>query len=98
MTKRSHTRKHKEAITTRPAMLSNVAYMSRSGGGKNLKISVPHEKKKVVEYLNAFCNKVREIFSTAEQLQPSRGWRQVLEWIFKLGCPRLESVSRILCK
>ena len=89
MTKRSHTRKHKEAITTRPAMLSNVAYMSRSGGGKNLKISVPHEKKKVVEYLNAFCNKVREIFSTAEQLEPSRGWRQVLEWIFKLGCPRL---------
>ena len=89
MTKRSHRSKHKEAITTRPAMLSNVAYMTRSGGGKNLKISVSHEKRKVVEYLNALCHKVREIFSTAEQLKPSRGWHKVLEWVFELGCPRL---------
>ena len=89
MTQKSHGGKHKEAITTRPAMLSNVAYMSRSGGGKNLKISVPQERRKVIEYLNHFCHKVRILVSTAEQLEAGNGWHRVLEWIFGLDRPKL---------
>jgi hypothetical protein len=89
MTQKSHQGKHKEAITTRPAMLSNVAYMSRTGGGKFLKVSVPREKKVIIEYLSAFCWKVRDIMSTAEQLKPCRGWQNVIDWIFGKDDPLL---------
>ena len=89
MTKKSHSGNHKEAITTRPAMLSNVAYMSRTGGGKTLKVSVPKEKVIFIKYLSALCNGVREIMRTAEQLKANYGWRHVMEWIFGRDDPLL---------
>ena len=66
---------HREAVTSRPALLEGVARMTKSGGRRSLKVSLQHEKSEVLQEL---------ILSTSRALQKfkaiTEGWHQEQRW------------------
>lgn len=70
--------RHREAGTSRPALLGGVARQSHAGQTR-LNVNLTHAKEKLTrasEFLSA-------VIATAEQLSQSERWRRILAKIFE---------------
>lgn len=79
---------HREAITTRPALLSGVARQVSHGGQKMIKVSILHEKAEVIEQAITLISKfLSGLRSIARGWSPQQSWAVILTriWRKKLG-------------
>jgi hypothetical protein len=75
---------HREAITSRPALLHGVARLTRSGGQRTVKVSVRHEKsEQITAAITLVSNTLVRFLSIAEQWGPSQRWTLLLTHIFR---------------
>jgi len=83
---------HREAITSRPALLGWVARLTRHGGQSTVKVSLQHEKRElIVQAIARVSNTLRRITSITEQWTQTQRWTLLLTYIFRhwLGGKRL---------
>jgi hypothetical protein len=66
---------HREAVTSRPALLEGVARMTKSGGRRTLKVSLQHEKKGDLQGLILNISRTLQRF-----IAITEGWRQEQRW------------------
>jgi hypothetical protein len=75
---------HREAITSRPALLHGVGRLIRSGGQRTIKVSVQHENS---DWLSAailrVSNSLQRINSIAQQWDIAQRWALLLTYIFR---------------
>jgi hypothetical protein len=75
---------HREAITSRPALLHGVARLIRSGGQRTVKVSVRHEKSDVITAaITQVSNTLSRFLSIAEQWSAAERWTLLLTYIFR---------------
>ena len=75
---------HREAITSRPALLSGVARLIRHGGQRTVKVSVRHEKSDVITAaITQVSNTLSRIQAIAEQWSSEQRWTLLLSYIFR---------------
>ena len=75
--------KRREAITSRPLLLSSIARNISHAGKKLIKITTIHaEKKKIQKALVKVSNFFKDIKSTAPQLTPKLIWIRILDMAF----------------
>ena len=89
---------HREAITTRPALMEGVAQQSEHARTVKLKMTSLHGKaKKIAGFLNGISSYLRRFLEGAEQLEPAARWpampRQIF-WHFRGGPPPLGGRAR----
>lgn len=88
---------HREAITSRPALLGGVARLTRHSGQRTVKVSLQHDKRDlIVQSIAAVSNTLRRFHVIAEQWNSEQRWAVLLTHIFRhwLGgkwFPRLPS-------
>lgn len=83
---------HREAITSRPALLGGVARLTRHGGQSTIKVSLQHENRElIVAAIAQVSNTLRRIQAMAERWTQSQRWTLLLTYIFRhwLGGKRL---------
>jgi hypothetical protein len=83
---------HREAITSRPALLGGVARLTRHGGQSTVKVSLQHEKRElIVQAIAQVSNTLRQISAIAERWTQPQRWTLLLTYIFRhwLGGKRL---------
>ena len=69
---------HREAITSRPALLSGVARLIRHGGQRTVKVSVQHEKSEVLcAAILQVSNTLGRFAAIAEQWSREQRWSRV---------------------
>ncbi len=66
---------HREALTSRPALLAGVARMTKLGGRRTLKVSLQHEKSGDLQKLIMIVSRDLQRFSAITE-----GWRQEQRW------------------
>ena len=70
---------HREAITSRPALMQGVARQVQSGGQRKIKISIVHEKGDVIsQAVGLISNQLREFMRIAERWTISQRWAFLL--------------------
>lgn len=75
---------HREAITSRPALLSGVARLIRHGGQRTVKVSLQHEKRDLlVPAITTVSNTLRRFHASAEQWTLEERWTLLLTHIFR---------------
>ena len=75
---------HREAITSRPALLHGVARLTRSGGQRTVKVSVQHEKSDLITAaITQVSNTLRRFQAIAEQWSVEQRWTLLLTHIFR---------------
>ena len=75
---------HREAITSRPALLHGVARLIRSGGQRTVKVSVQHEKSGLITAaITHVSNTLARFHSIAEQWTVEQRWTLLLTHIFR---------------
>ena len=75
---------HREAITSRPALLSGVARLIRHGGQRTVKVSVRHEKSGLITAaITQVSNTLSRIQAIAEQWSREQRWTLLLSYIFR---------------
>jgi hypothetical protein len=76
--------RHREAVTSRPALLGGVARQTRHAGQNRLSVNLTHarsaEIKEKVARASLF---LRGLITTAEQLSQPERWRRILQKIFE---------------
>ena len=83
---------HREAITSRPALLGGVARLIRHGGQRTVKVSLQHENRElIVEAIANVSNTLRRFHAIAERWTQEQRWTLLLTYIFRhwLGGKRL---------
>jgi hypothetical protein len=83
---------HREAITSRPALLGGVARLTRHSGQSTIKVSLQHEKRDLlVVAITQVSNTLRRLHAIAEQWPQEQRWALLLTHIFRhwLGGKRL---------
>jgi hypothetical protein len=83
---------HREAITSRPALLGGVARMTRHSGQSTIKVSLQHDKKELlVEAIKLVSKTLCRFYLIAEQWSIEQRWTLLLTHIFRhwLGGKRL---------
>jgi len=75
---------HREAITSRPALLHGVARLTRSGGQRTVKVSVQHEKGDLITAaITQVSNTLARFQAIAEQWTIEARWTLLLTPIFR---------------
>lgn len=75
---------HREAITSRPALLGGVARMTRSGGQRTVKVSMQHEKGRELQGLIVEVSKTLQRFGAiTEGWSEEQRWGCLLTYIFR---------------
>ena len=70
---------HREAITSRPALMQGVARQVQSGGQRKIKISILHEKgERIVRAVGVISSQLQEFMRIAER------WTIAQRWAFLL--------------
>jgi len=87
--------RHREAVTTRPALLAGVARQTRHAGQTRINISLSHSKtSRIKEKLAEASAFLQGLISTAEQLTNPQRWERILLRIFeKFIQPKLENTG-----
>jgi hypothetical protein len=74
---------HREAITSRPALLGGVARMTRHSGQCTIKVSLQHDKKELlVEAIKLVSKTLRRFYLIAERWSIEQRWTLLLTHIF----------------
>ena len=79
---------HREAITSRPALLSGVARQTMHAGQRSVKVSILHEKADViVKAITVISNLLTRVNAITAKWTPAQAWSAILTRIFrsKLG-------------
>ena len=75
---------HREAVTSRPALLEGVARMTKSGGRRTLKVSLQHEKSGEIQKLILNISRTLQRFSAiTEGWEQEQRWACLLTYIFR---------------
>jgi Transposase DDE domain group 1 len=75
---------HREAITSRPALLGGVARMTRHSGQCTIKVSLQHDKKELlVEAIKLVSKTLRRFYLIAERWSIEQRWTLLLTHIFR---------------
>jgi hypothetical protein len=75
---------HREAITTRPALMQGVARRVESGGQKRIRVSILHQKADVITAaITAISKEISRIASAAEQWSVEQRWLLFLVRIYR---------------
>jgi hypothetical protein len=75
---------HREAITSRPALLGGVARMTRHSGQSTIKVSLQHDKKELlVEAIKLVSKTLCRFYLIAEQWSIEQRWTLLLTHIFR---------------
>ena len=75
---------HREAITSRPALLGGVARLIRHGGQQTVKVSLQHENRALlVQSIAQVSNTLRRFHTIAEQWTIDQRWALLLTHIFR---------------
>ena len=75
---------HREAITSRPALLGGVARLTRHGGQRTVKVSLQHENRAVlVQSIAHVSNTLRRFHASAERWTIEQRWALLLTHIFR---------------
>jgi len=75
---------HREAVTSRPALLEGVARMTKSGGRRTIKVSLQHEKSGELHGLILNISRTLQRFSAiTEGWQQKQRWACLLTYIFR---------------
>ena len=70
---------HREAITSRPALMQGVARQVQSGGQRTVKISIVYEKgEEIIRAVELISNQLGEFMSIAERWTIARRWSYLL--------------------
>ena len=76
--------RHREAVTSRPALLGGVARQSRHAGQTRLSVNLSHARSaQIKEKLKQASRFLCGLITTAEQLSQSERWRRILAKIFE---------------
>jgi DDE family transposase len=76
--------RHREAVTSRPALLGGVARQTRHAGQNRLSVNLSHARSaEIKEKLACASHFLRGLLTTAEQLSQPERWRRILEKIFE---------------
>jgi len=77
-------RHHREAITSRPALLHGVARLTRSSGQRTIKVSVQHENSDwLIAAIQRVSKVLQQIHAIAEQWDIGQRWALLLTYIFR---------------
>ena len=75
---------HREAISSRPALLHGVARLTRSGGQRTVKVSVAHEKSALITAaITQVSNTLARFHAIAEPWSVEQRWTLLLTHIFR---------------
>jgi hypothetical protein len=75
---------HREAITSRPALLGGVARLTRHGGQSTVKVSLQHEKRDLLlQSITHVSNTLRRFHASAERWTVEQRWALLLTHIFR---------------
>ena len=75
---------HREAITSRPALLGGVARMTRHSGQSTIKVSLQHDKKELlVEAIKLVSKTLCRFYLIAERWSIQQRWTLLLTHIFR---------------
>jgi hypothetical protein len=83
---------HREAITSRPALMGGVARLTRHGGQSTIKVSLQHDKRDlIVQAIAQVSNTLRRVSAITERWTQPERWTLLLTLIFRhwLGGKRL---------
>lgn len=93
---------HREAIRTRPMLMSGVGRQVQSGGQRTVKVSILHEKGDVIaEAVTRISNELHCIRSITERWTPQQRWTLLLtrllrHWLGGKWLPGLPDDARLL--
>ena len=75
---------HREAITSRPALLGGVARLIRHGGQRTVKVSLQHEnREQIVAAITQVSNTLHRFAAIAERWTHRERWSLLLTHIFR---------------
>lgn len=75
---------HREAITSRPALLGGVARLTRHSGQRTVKVSLQHEKsEQITQAISVVSSNLHRLNSIAEQWTDQQRWALLLTHIFR---------------
>jgi hypothetical protein len=75
---------HREAITSRPALLGGVGRLIAHSGQRTVKVSLQHEKSDLLtQAISIVSNTLRRFWDIAERWTPQQRWELLLTYIFR---------------
>lgn len=75
---------HREAITSRPALLGGVGRLIAHGGQRTIKVSLQHENSNLLtQAISIVSNTLRRFWSIAERWTSKQRWELLLTYIFR---------------
>ena len=75
---------HREAITSRPALLGGVGRLVRHSGQQTIKVSLQHEKSDLItQAISAVSKSLQKMTTIAEQWSDQQRWHLLLTHIFR---------------
>jgi hypothetical protein len=75
---------HREAITSRPALLGGVARLMRHGGQRTVKVSLQHENSaQLTQAIAIVSNTLHRFYAIAERWSVEQRWTLLLTHIFR---------------
>ena len=75
---------HREAITSRPALLGGVARMTRHGGQRTIKVSLQHESRDLlIKAISMVSSTLQRFYAIAQQWETEQRWTLLLTHIFR---------------
>ena len=93
---------HREAITSRPALMQGVARQVQSGGQRTIKVSLLHEYREDIAVLVSFTSKqLHQMSSITEQWSAQQKWTLLLtrllrHWLGGKWLPGLPAEAGLL--
>jgi hypothetical protein len=76
--------RHREAVTSRPALLGGVARLTRHGGQQTVKVSLQHERRdELVKRITQVSRGLHRFGVIAERWTVEERWKVLLTYIFR---------------